>query len=86
MKSSAVLLAGAIAFDLGTMVVPVHAAVDSFIKFHNQSAPGEIKYNWIKLDRVNTAPACLSKGGQVVQHDGVQQCQMPNTHAATGHY
>ncbi len=78
MKTSTVLLAGAIAFDLGTMIVPGHAGEFGIFKFH--APPTEsVSFNFAKIDLKFTPAVCASKGGKVVQHDGVQQCQLPKT-------
>ncbi len=85
MKTSAILLAGAVAFDLGTMVVPSHAASDMYMKIHktSQLPTEQVQFNFIKIDMTNTASVCATKGGKVVPHEGVQQCQLPNN-PATG--
>jgi hypothetical protein len=36
----------------------------------------------IKIDAVNTVRACLAKRGEVVTHEGAQQCRLPD--AGTG--
>lgn len=37
---------------------------------------------FIKMDRVNTLQACTARQGQVVTHEGVQQCRIPTAGAA----
>lgn len=34
-------------------------------------------YIYIKLDRVNTLQACRARQGEVVRHQGAQQCRLP---------
>lgn len=36
-------------------------------------------WSWGRIDRVNTVQACAARGGDVVMHEGVQQCRLPAT-------
>ena len=36
---------------------------------------------FIRIDRVNTVRACATRGGEVVPHEGVQQCLIPGPEA-----
>lgn len=85
MKSSALLLAGAVAFDLGILVVAGQAAEAPKAPTAPRAAPGlslnfakvEIDHLYLKLDAVNTARACDHKHGKVVEIEGVSMCRLP---------
>ena len=59
MRKFGVVLAGAVCFDLGVMVVSSQAAQTGFLK----------------IDAVNTAAACVNNGGKVVDKDGQKYCE-----------
>jgi hypothetical protein len=77
MKKSTLILAGAIAFDLGVMVVSSHAAVDTFLKI-------EIFQDGKRIGVVDNADACKVKGGKVVMAGAIPQCQLPTKNAGAG--
>lgn len=100
MRKSAIVLAGALAFDLGVMVVGGHAAESPGAKGPKAPATkvinGEkwIEYLKIKiddvlvtgyaLDRVNTADACRLKSGKVIDVAGMPVCQLSTTPLTPG--
>ena len=85
MKSSALILAGAVAFDLGILVVAGQAAEAPTAPAAAPAAPGrgkvfakvEIDHLYLKVDAVNTARACDHKHGKVVVVEGVSMCRLP---------
>lgn len=90
MKTSALILAGALAFDLGVLVVGAQAAETP--KPTAPKADGislnfskvEIDYIYIKFDAVNSRQACEHKSGKVVDVKGIAMCQLPKTAAPGG--
>ena len=88
MKKSAILLAGAVAFDLGVMVVPGHAAVDAYMKMDiHKSAPQAdyfLKIEFLKLDGIEgQKQTCRKAGGEVYKLGSQFQCQFPQNHGRT---
>ncbi|WP_340643795.1 hypothetical protein [Phenylobacterium sp.] len=90
MKTPALILAGALVFDLGVVVVGAQAA-----EAPKPSAPKadgtslnfskvEIDYIYIKFDTVNSRQACAHKSGKVVDVKGIPMCQLPKTAAPGG--
>ena len=97
MKRTALILAGAAAFDLGVMAVAVQAQQQTQTPLSTgpaPSGPGQERgikpfedlssrhETYIKIDRVNTIQACTARRGQVVTHEGAQQCRIPTPDAA----
>jgi hypothetical protein len=84
MKKTAIILAGAVAFDLGVLVVAGGAAEAP--KRPTSTVPSlslnfvkiDIRHIYLKLDAVNTARDCDHKHGKVVDVEGVPMCQLPN--------
>lgn len=85
MKKTALILAGAVAFDLGVLVVAGQAAEAPKAPASAPVAPGvslnfakvEIDYFYLKVDGVNTARSCDHKHGKVVDVAGVPMCRLP---------
>lgn len=85
MKSSAILLAGAVAFDLGVLIVAGHAAEAPKAPAAAPAATARgkvfpkvvIDHFYLKVDAVNTARACDHKHGKVVEVEGVPMCRLP---------
>lgn len=73
-KDVGLLLAAAVCFDLGTVVVPAHAAgIDMFLKLDN-FAPNQ-EYLKIKMtDVLVSSKACQSNKGKVVDVKGTLYC------------
>ena len=98
MKRTALILAGAAAFDLGVMAVAVQAQQQTQTPRSTgpaPSGPGQdaaglkafedlaVRHEtYIKIDPVNTIQACTARRGQVVTHEGAQQCRIPTPDAA----
>lgn len=86
MKKTAIILAGAVAFDLGVLIVAGQAAEAPKGPTTAPTAPGvslnfakvEIDYFYLKVDGVNTARSCDHKHGKVVEVSGVPMCRLPN--------
>lgn len=92
MRRSAIILAGALAFDLGVVVVAARAAENANLTNCEVSAgrssggacngkhfPDELL---LKIDRVNTADACKQKGGTVLTVSNLPMCRLPAPAAA----
>lgn len=85
MKKTAIILAGAVAFDLGVLVVAGQAAEAPKAPAAAPAATArgkvfpkvEIDHFYLKVDAVNTARACDHKHGKVVDVAGVAMCQLP---------
>lgn len=93
MRRSAIILAGALAFDLGVVVVAARSAENTNLTNCEASAgrsgggackgkhfPDELL---LKIDRVNTADACKHKGGTVLTVSNLPVCQLPAPAAAS---
>ena len=91
MKTSAIILAGAVAFDLGVLVVAGQAAEAPKAPKAPAAAtapvaPGvalnfekiKVDYIYIKVDLLNTVKSCEHKHGKVVEVEGVAMCRLPN--------
>ena len=83
-KQVGLIVLGVAAFDLGTVVVPAHAAdtsVDYFLKL--DSLPNS--YNYIKFDNVDAAAArsCVTGKGTLVEFKGDKYCRTDKAAAAT---
>lgn len=91
MRKSVILLAGAVAFDLGVLVVAGQAAEAPKRPTSTPAAPSlslnfikiDIDHSYLKLDGVNTARSCDHKHGKVVDVAGVPMCQLPVKGAST---
>ncbi|MDP3656001.1 MAG: hypothetical protein Q8R45_03420 [Brevundimonas sp.] len=81
MKRTALILAGAAAFDLGVMVVASKAQQASLppSSFSTGGSAGQsraVDY-FLKIDQLNSVQACVARRGEVVMHEGSQQCRLP---------
>ena len=79
MNKVGLILAGAVMFDLGTVVSSSHAAVDAFLKLYTAQSHGALK---LKLDKVSDEAACTAHRGVVLKIHNVEYCQVP---ASPGH-
>lgn len=84
MKKSALILVGAIAFDLGVVVATGHAASDGFWQTGvNKQTDDKTAnaapqaYVFMKFDTVNTPQSCMTRGGKTASQNGVQGCLLP---------
>jgi hypothetical protein len=90
MRKTALLIAGAIAFDLGVVVVSSHAAADGFLKLDGiksdkvtAGASGhkaEVAlqdFHFVKFDAANTPQSCMTDGGKTTTQSGVTGCLLP---------
>lgn len=123
MKTTVLILAGAVAFDLGVVAVSAQAQQQATAPAgraaHVPSNPNRsgdsgtiIQTPWlppvptppgvegsvsatkyidksepvifIKMDTVNTVRACEARRGEVVVHEGVQQCRLPAAEVPAG--
>ena len=95
MRKTALILAGAAVFDLGVMVVGAQARQQSPTPPPTPGVPDQgtargqhIKHGpefvFIKLDQALTARACGARRGEVVRHEGVQQCRLPTPGSSDG--
>ena len=81
MRKTAILIAGAIAFDLGVLVVASHAGDDlsATVKYKAakiaEAAPQSDFF--LKFDTVNTPQSCMTRGGKTASQNGVQGCLLP---------
>ncbi|MDP1632745.1 MAG: hypothetical protein Q8L66_15120 [Caulobacter sp.] len=90
MKKTALILAGALAFDLGVLVVGAQAADAPRRPTATPGEPGvslnfakvEIDYFYIKIDAVTSRQACEHKSGKVVDVKGLPMCQVPTSDSA----
>ena len=75
MRKSALLVAGAIAFDLGAIVAAGHAADDGFVKLHGQpKAQVQAEY-FLKIQGKLTPQVCMAHNGMETTKNGVHGCQ-----------
>ncbi len=73
-KEVGLVLAGALCFDLGVVVVPARAQDSTFMKIENLSPSQE--YLKIKMDDVLvSSKACVSNKGTLVEFKGTKYCQ-----------
>jgi hypothetical protein len=77
MKKSTLILAGAIAFDLGVMVASSQAAVDMFLKIDGFQ-------DGKKVAVFANSDACKAGGGAVVLVKDMPQCQLPSKKGGSG--
>lgn len=78
MKKSTLILAAALAFDLGVLVVASHAAsADYFLKIEGIQ-------DGKKVGTFANADACNSAGGKVVKVGDMPQCQLPSKIGGSG--
>ena len=94
MRKSALILAGALAFDLGVVVVAAQAAEIADPTKCEAGAPGarggacKGKHFpdalLLKIDRVNTVDACKHKGGTVLVVANLPMCRLSAPAAAPG--
>lgn len=90
MKRTALIFAGAAVFDLGVMTVSAQAqqTTQSPLIRPGTNAASQDQANsnrdhkhertiFIKIDNLNTVRACTARRGEVVVHEGVQQCRLP---------
>lgn len=90
MKRTALILAGATIFDLGTVAVTAQAKQTTQSPTLRSGtnitpSPGQAssiienkgeQTIFIKIDSLNTVRACTARRGVVVVQDGVQQCRL----------
>lgn len=67
----------------GTGTRPNEAAAETRATVNATGEPLDIlAWSWGRIDRINTVEACTARRGQVVMHEGVQQCRIPATPSA----
>lgn len=76
-KEAGLFLAGLVAFDLGTVVVPAQAADTSYLKIDRMSATSD----YLKIDNLKSADACVASKGTPVEFNGAKYCQTPKSAA-----
>lgn len=99
MRKTAIILAGAAMFDLGVVAVSVQAqeslrpspgtvgtARGTTSNPESSGPAGQTRAvdMFLKIDRVNSVQACTARRGEVVRHEGVQQCRMRERAAPGG--
>lgn len=77
-------LVGAVAFDLGVIVVPMQAraqaAVDVFMKLSDiNEQRASFNFAKIEFDNKTAANACLASKGTLVESKGERYCRTPKT-------
>lgn len=84
MRKTQLILAAAVAFDLGVLVVASQAASDDYLKYGvdksskaSPQANATISLNFSKFDAVNTPQSCMTHGGKTTTQNGVQGCLLP---------
>ena len=83
MRKTALLIAGAIAFDLGVLVVSSHAAPADHLKQQElKTTPDKPivplkSFKFVKFDAVNTSQSCTTKHGTPTTQGGVNGCLLP---------
>lgn len=77
MKKSTLILAAAIAFDLGVMVVASQAAVDYYLKIDGIQ-------DGRKVGTFANADACKVAGGKIMKVGDMPQCQLPSKIGGSG--
>lgn len=80
-KDLALLLAGVVSFDLGTVAVPAHAAIDAFLKI--DALKGENDYLKFTGDEAKATTTCLANHGTLVEYQGSHYCATPKKATAT---
>ena len=75
MRRTTLVVAAAIAFDLGVIVSGGHAADDAFHKLSKVNAEGQSIDFFLKLDARLTPQACMEHKGTVATENGVKGCQ-----------
>ena len=82
MRKTALVIAGAIAFDLGVLVVSSHAATDPVIETRPHKPFVALKsFKFMKFDAVNTSKSCATGHGTPTTQGGVKGCLLPNAEA-----
>lgn len=76
-KEASLVLTGLIAFDLGTVVVPAHAADTIYMKIDNLSADSD----YLKLNGLKATDACVAGKGTLVEFKGDKYCRTAKARA-----
>lgn len=84
MRKSALLVAGAIAFDLGVIVAAGHAADDGFVKLHGQPKAQVQADYFLKIQGKLTPQVCMAHNGMETTKNGVHGCQFQSQQDAQG--
>ncbi|MDP1966764.1 MAG: hypothetical protein Q8K93_31740 [Reyranella sp.] len=83
-KELGLVLMGAVAFDLGTIVVPQQAlaqkAMDMFIKIDSLS--NEFNYSKVDIRELSAAKNCTDGKGTLVEYRGDKYCRTPKAATA----
>lgn len=80
-KELGLIMMGAIAFDLGTVVVPAHAAEPEWLKI--DTLPNSFNFAKIDLNDAKAANGCVAGKGTLVEYKGDKYCRTDKAGAST---
>lgn len=82
-KELGLIIVSAVAFDLGTVVVPAQAADTNGHKFDD--LPNSLSFNYAKIDIRDMAAsnACVARKGTLVEYKGDKYCRTDKAGAST---
>ncbi|TAJ97596.1 MAG: hypothetical protein EPO10_03395 [Reyranella sp.] len=80
-KELGLIVMGAVAFDLGTVVVPAQAADAIFLKIDGLS--GESNYHKFNPSDAKAANSCVAGKGTLVEYKGDKYCRTDKAGAST---
>jgi hypothetical protein len=83
-KEIGLILAGAVAFDLGTVVVPAQAADAIYLKIDDRDMQS-LAFNFSKFDvgDASAANKCIAGKGALVEFKGDKYCRTNKTATST---
>ncbi len=80
-KELGLIMMGAVAFDLGTVVVPAQAADAIYLKI--DALPNSLNFTKIDLNDAKAANACVAGKGTLVEYKGDKYCRTDKGGAST---
>lgn len=72
-KELGLIVMGAVAFDLGTVVVPAQAADPFYLKY--DALPNTFNFHKFNPSDANAANACVAGKGTLVEYKGDKYCR-----------
>lgn len=81
-KELGLIMMGAVAFDLGTVVVPAQAADAIYLKY-DDSLPNNFNFGKFNPNDAKAANACVAGKGTLVEYKGDKYCRTDKAGAST---
>lgn len=80
-KELGLIMMGAVAFDLGTVVVPAQAADTVYLKI--DVLPNTFNFEKIEIRDLASSNACVARKGTLVEYKGDKYCRTDKAGAST---